>query len=274
MLVDEAGKLLTTMQKSGYAEALKDLLSELWDAPASLSRKLMKGSQTLKDAYMSALMATTTSRFAELMTIDDVDSGFLARFLPAHVTARGPKRPMTHLDPGTAVKRAQLHADAKVILDRLAQKPGPMTITTDALERYTKAEDALDDWAARQYHSDHAAAWARRLQDYVLRLAVVYAVSEGVRAVDIPQVLRAIRTVDEAKEAAIRLIGEITKTTDERRLDKVTRYIRENSGLTKRDLQRRANLRASEVGSAIGELVSRGQVREDTSSGSPRYFSL
>lgn len=149
-----------------------------------------------------------------------------------------------------------------------------MTITTAALGRYAEAEDALDDWAARQYHGDQAAAWARRLQDYVLRLALVYAVSEGALTVDVPQVLRAIRTVDEAKEAALRLIGEITKTADERRLEKVTRYIRKNPGLTKRDLQRRTNLRASEVGSAIGELVSRGRIREDTSTGSPRYLPL
>jgi hypothetical protein len=234
----------------------------------------MKGAQTLKGAYVSVLMATTTSRFAEVMTLEDVDSGFLARFLPAHVAVRGPKKPMAHLAASTVAKRVQLHADAKVIFDRLAQNPVAMTITTAALDRYGKAEDALDDWAARQYHADQAAAWARRLQDYVLRLALVYAVSEGAPTVGVPQVLRAIRTIDEAKGAALRIIGEISKTAGERRLDKVARFILANPGIAKRSLQRRANLRAADVDSATSELVSRRRIREDRSTGSPRYFPM
>jgi len=98
--VDEAGRLLGTMRQRAYGEGLKDLLNRLWDAPDQYTRKLRGKTFDLSDVFVSLLMATTTDRLTELLTPEDVQSGFLARFVPV-IGGAVTRRPLAVLQDRT-----------------------------------------------------------------------------------------------------------------------------------------------------------------------------
>ena len=78
---DEAGRLFSTMRTKGYAEGLKDVLANAWDAPTTYARKLAQYQYTLRSVFLNIVAATTPSRFVQTVA-EDIMSGFLARFLP------------------------------------------------------------------------------------------------------------------------------------------------------------------------------------------------
>lgn len=262
MFVDEAGRLLTTMRRQGYGEALKDVLSRVWDAPPTYRRQLNRqgGTFTLTDVYVSLVMMTTESRFAETTSPEDITSGFLARFLPMVATEEIKRRDIDRRTEDVDETERTLVAALKDMKAHLAQSPGPMTITDEALKRLNQTERDLEMWASRQYHVDLIAPWARRLAEYGGRLAIIFAVSENEDEVDRPQVLRAIRVVDQAKEDMLMLVDEMTKGPAARQLDRIERFIRANPGITTREVQRRANIRAKDLTEVLRDLVSQGRI--------------
>ena len=142
--VDEAGRILGTMRKGGYGEGLKDLLSELWDAPASFTRTLKSsGTIALKSVFINLVMATTRSRFMETVTPEDVTSGFFARFLPVLVTEGISRRKISTLAPETKAMAEEL-AKAVAAMRESVDHPAPLEITSEAIERVDSAEQDLE----------------------------------------------------------------------------------------------------------------------------------
>src|SRR5439155_956803 len=95
LFVDEAGRLLNTMQKQGYAEGLKDLFADVWTCPEWRQRQLSQKTITVKSVYVNKLMITTISRFAGKVSPDDLESGWLARYLPVIPREMPPRKPLS-----------------------------------------------------------------------------------------------------------------------------------------------------------------------------------
>ena len=156
--IDEAGRLLGTMRNNKYGEGLKDLLSKLWDAPSAFSRTLKQGKAELKEVFVNLIMSTTRGRFADLLTPEDVTSGFLARFLPTLVIEPINRRPLSRLDDQT--RAMALHLTNRLTSIREAMEiPGSLALTSEALSRMDRAEQELETWAARQFHTDLVMPW-------------------------------------------------------------------------------------------------------------------
>lgn len=260
LFIDEAGRLLTTMRRSGYGEGLKDVFSMVWDCPEERSRKLQKAEYTLESVYVNLLMATTDTRFAETLNPEDITSGFLARFLPMVAGEEISRKPLARREEGVDSAEQNLTVALRNMRARLAERPGPVEITDAALKRLDQAERDLAAWASGQYHSDLIDPWARRIAEYGGRLAIIFAVSEGQDLVDLPQVLRAIRVLEQAKEDVLMLVDELTKGQAVRELDRIERFIRANPGITFRDLQRRTSKTAGQLKPLLQELASQGRI--------------
>src|SRR5207249_11851996 len=123
MFVDEAGRLLGTMRANKYGEGLKDLLSRLWDCPESHQRTLSQRKFEVASVYVNLLGTTTVSRFTELMTPEDVQSGFLARFLP--VVAKGPLdyKPLSKATPAVSAMGDELIRQLYALHETMVKLP-------------------------------------------------------------------------------------------------------------------------------------------------------
>jgi hypothetical protein len=258
--VDEAGRLLGTMRRSSYAEGLKDVLAALWDAPPQLSRILQKGDYQLRNVYVNLVLATTTTRFIDLVTPEDIGSGFLARFLPFVVHERVERRPLQLRRSDTDTQERVL-AQALQDIGTKVEAPSAMDIDETARARLDQAEVGLMEWAERQYNSDLACAWTQRLSEYAQRLAIVFAVSEAAPTIELPHVLRAVQVVDRAKEDVQMLIEDITKGTQERDAGRVERFILNNPGITKRELARTSRLKVNRLDAITLELEGQERIK-------------
>jgi len=260
-MVDEAGRLLGTMQKNHYGEGLKDLLSKLWDCPEELERKLIRGAVKLRQVYVNLIMATTPSRFQTVVTPEDVASGFLARFLPVIVSGDIVRKPLSVLPQNVAATQRALAEDLKKMYGDMRGEPEALSIGAEAVGRLDAAEQKLGEWARREYHADLIEPWARRLAEYAARLSLIFAVSEQNEDIQLSQVLRALDAVNRAASDVKALVEDLLKGTDARLRDKVAAFITANAGITGRDLQRRTSLAALVIRRVVDELVAEDRVR-------------
>ena len=272
VFVDEAGRLLNTMRKQGYGEGLKDLLSKLWDGPDDEERKLQKGNYHLKSTYLNLLMATTTSRFVDLVTPEDILSGFLARFLPVVVTEKVQRRPITRVTPAVHQERQRLVQHLLTMMQRLAKEPRGMDITTEALEALDAAEEKLQEWASGEWHSDLLLPWATRLAEYGFRLAIIFAVSDGQDSITLSHAEQALLVVERAKQSAKLLAERLTMDKDTREAEKLFDMILRNPGIKRRDAYRRVTLSANRVDYLARELKAQGRIKISTDGKTELYF--
>jgi len=227
----------------------------------------------LQSVYVNAVMATTLSRFAEMVTPEDVVSGFLARFLPMVATEKITRKRLSKATTETEQAGQNLTEDLKKMYQRLAESPKAMRITDDALNRLDLAEQDLEAWAAQQFHADLIQPWGKRLSENTQRLSVIFAVSEGQDAVEKAHVLRAVECIDRAKEDVQMLVGELMKAPVARKLDKVERFIRANPGISARDLQRKTGMSAKEMQEVTVELSTQGRIFVKLAGDNrPRYY--
>lgn len=271
--IDEAGRLLNTMRKNQYGEGLKDLFNHLWDAPEHFSRKLMKGEYVLHSVYVNLLMATTRTRFTEATTPEDITSGFLARFLLILVKEEVTRRALSIRTPETDETERELIQALTTIRERLAKNPGPARISPEALARLDQAEEDLEGWAAREFHTDLICPWARRLAEYGTRLAIIFAVSEGQDEIRVEQVLRAIQVIDRAKDDVCALVEDLTMGQTAKDVERLHRLLRANPGLTAREIQRKTKWLAKKAAELVTELCLQGRLRTKDEGHSKRYYA-
>jgi uncharacterized protein DUF3987 len=275
LFVDEAGRMFTTMQHRAYGEALKDILSRLWDAPPRYARQLSKGHSALTDVYLNVHLATTMSRLVETLHPEDIASGFLARFLPFVVTTPTERKPLRRRSNETRAKERELAEALIGIRDTLAKTPEAYEITDGALERLDEAEQHLEHWAAREFDRDLLQPWAHRLAEYGNRLAIIFAASEGASCIELPHVRRAIEVVDHAKDGALLIVDELQKGTHARNQEKLRQFVLSNPGISKRDAQRKAHWTTLQLDATASELEGLGLIRiERGDRGSFRYWPV
>jgi hypothetical protein len=271
--IDEAGRILGTMRTHGYGEGLKDLLSELWDGPESFSRTLKKESYLLQSVYINLVMATTNSRFLETVSSEDVTSGFFARFLPFVVSERVERRRLSMLTSDTKATGEALVTALRDIGLRL-DHPAQMAMWPAAVDRLDAAEQAIEEWAGRQYHGDLIVPWSKRLAEYASRLAIIFAVSEGVEQITVAQVLRAVDLVERATGGVAVLVRQLLSGPREREIERLRQFIEKNAGISRRDICRRTDLRSEQVADYAAVLKSRGEVMIQANGTSERYFPV
>ena len=129
-------------------------------------------------------------------------------------------------------------------------------------------------WADAQYHDDLIQPWAQRLTDYVDRLGLLYAISEGAPQVDLIHTLRAIATVEQAKDDVLTIVEELMANQAIRERDKVLRFITQNPGITSRELQRRAHLSSARLEGIVAELRSQERIVRKQDGKSILYFAV
>ena len=257
--MDEAGRILGTMRKGGYGEGLKDLLSELWDGPELFTRTLRGEAFTLRSVYINLVMATTNSRFLETVSSEDVTSGFFARFLPFVVIERVERRRLSLLTGETKSTGDALYRLLAEMGARL-EDPSAISITRAAVDRLDAAEQAIEEWAGRQYHGDLIVPWSKRLAEYASRLAIVFAISEGVEEIRVGMFCGRWTSWSGPPEDMASLVRQLLSDRREREIERLRQYIEKNPGISRRDICRNTDLRSDQVADYAAVLRSRDKV--------------
>lgn len=159
----ECGTLLDVLRRS-YSDSVYTMLLHLYDG-ASYQRVTFKdGLVVISEPYINILAACTPSLFNEKITRDDIQSGFLPRFLIFATDKPGPDTPPNDLDP--TQEAILVHALAATV----AALPPRYTLAKDARARY---EQWSSGWRERINDGD-ARSFFDRLADYCLKFSLMF----------------------------------------------------------------------------------------------------
>jgi len=78
---DEMSGFIQAANKKDYMANIKELLMQLYDGKARISRKLRKQKFVVREPYYEWLTATSEQMFLDLFKLSDIANGFLARFI-------------------------------------------------------------------------------------------------------------------------------------------------------------------------------------------------
>ena len=174
---DEFGRVLSGMKMKDYQADLKDVMMQLYDG-VPLSRRNVKMAWRIDPVYMTLISGCTLTRLSQLLTIDDLEDGFLARFLMSYSEPYDDYVPHGHPKPHWSSIGATLEQQLSDV--RTAYGSGKYITEcswkNDGSEKFYEAwaEDRAND--VRHYALPGPAS--ARLEAYFVKLCMLYDTSE------------------------------------------------------------------------------------------------
>lgn len=272
---DEVAGLLGSLGSKGYMEGMYEILMKMFDGPEVYTRRIRGGMAggrvfTLNNVYFSILSGTTYQRLEETAGKTDVLSGFLPRFLIIpHDGARssGGRGARTEEDDQrrTGLQTLLLALDRELRLSELS-----IDISPEGLEEYFQWRKRREEELANG-GSDVAGVVFGRMATYVLKLAILDAVSAGLddpEKVVIPKVItaeqigRAICTVEALENRSVSLFRRIAADSHVRQKEYIFGIINKAGaiGIPRHELLSVAGIKRSTLDEAAETLVEEHRV--------------
>jgi len=240
---DEFGGFLSDIKKKNYMASINELFCWLFNCSDEPYSRLTKGEGeiTVKDSYFTLLSGTTQSRFQNNVEEDDIESGFLPRF----IFSMG-----DNLEWRTISKRkpeqTELKDKLKTILNRVYNEEfGAVEFTQDALVYY-------DDWLRKfegryedEQYSSEMAPFFIRLGAYAIKISMLlwaqYEKRDNEIGINILQ--KAIDIVEKQYLVSARKVVELIKIGKiHSKLEWAKKFIKERGEVTHSELLNRSNL--------------------------------
>lgn len=169
-----------TLASKAKQDALSNLipgLTELYDCPDRYRHKTRGVDRAAELPFLSIVTASTREWFQSSVSEDDVHGGFLNRWIlvDGKRTAVIPRPAEPEPGPWGEVRQALMNLDR-----RLARAPEGVGF---GIEMHRDAEPLWDSFYCEmlgwKFDNDVLARMAQRIQDHVLKLALVYAALDG-----------------------------------------------------------------------------------------------
>ena len=271
-----AGFLADT--KKDYMRGTRESLAEIYDSPNFWESSLMKGTFSVKDAYMTHLTGTTIDRFRSEITPLDIESGFAVRFLYAFEdesnetrkpVGRGSDK-FTQQDKGL-MKRLQF------INAKCGKGPVRLDPTDDALKAFndwyvpeSKQTERSDPLLSTLFERYQAMTWKFAGLIEIQRAKVVKS------KMDITEksVSDAIDETEYWLEHGKRMIDAVCSVAPQTKFDKAIHCARRHSVSAKISRSmwlRMGNLTAKELDSVVEAAKSKGLIKEMAENGAVFY---
>ena len=174
---DEFGRVLSGMKHKDYQADLKDVMMQLYDG-VPLSRRNVKMAWRIDPVYMTLISGCTLTRLSQLLTVDDLEDGFLARFLMSYSEPYDDYVAHGHARPHWSSVRQTLETELSDV--RTAYSSGKYT--TECFWKNDGSEQFYEAWAEdRAYDVRHFALpgpASSRLEAYFVKLCMLYDTSE------------------------------------------------------------------------------------------------
>jgi hypothetical protein len=275
--IDEASRLLAEMQKT-YMAGLRDLFCDIYECRnyrrtlRTSQRADKKSDFQITDSYLTQYLLTTPENFREHVTLLDVTSGWLLRYL--YIAPDYPKdwRGFTERTKSDRSNWIYLFHRLEEMVNQLKDKEVvEMTLSPQAWEFF-------NEW---QKHSEIrmieekdkvAKATFGRLQVYALKLAMLFEFGkpEFSTVISIESLMEACKLVDDyflptAKE----IIRQIEWDESRNLQDKILGTVKRNGGsMTRRKLLSALHVKLRDVEEALNSLVESGEIEIEKIEGS------
>lgn len=280
-LRDEFSGLLDQMAKRDYLAGMAELLTKLYDGKVQ-KRVLRRETLEVRDPRLIIYAGGIKSKTQEILTYDQVSSGFLPRFLfitaESDITKVRPLGPPTEKDnTGRDAIKAELieinnwyRRQTSIRLNGV-EVPGPAMIwdaklTEDAWVRYNKIEGLLNRLGVGSVAPDVYTPVYDRLGKSILKVAVLLAASrqrpEGELVVEARDIVHAALYGEQWRMYAREVITNVGKGKDERKLDTIFRQILRSggAGLSRAALMSNYHLDARQADTVFTTLEQRGLI--------------
>lgn len=207
MWVDEIGGLFAAAKKD-YMGSTKELLMKLYSGK-SVHKELVKGSKFIQNPSLGMVGTTTPETMKKTFGVDDMFSGFGARFLQVYHSGNYRWRAMQWLDKSITKKRKAL-VDAIKDLRIRFQNDKKAVLSDAALKLFNQWDKKIFEMLDNEDHADELNSLYGRIIDYTIKLAMIIEVSKSWNKIKITD-----KTVDisvDSMEQAIVQMNDYRKT--------------------------------------------------------------
>lgn len=171
-----SGELSVFLTKQNYGEPLIHILTDLYDCPAKWTYKTKNsGETTLHDVFLCILAATTPEGVAKGIPPSALEEGFASRVLFVFQKDTERRNALPELSAEELALRVQLQAG----LAERSKISGEFKLSEEAKVWYRAWYDNMQPPIDKRLEGMFG-----RKHDHLLRLAMVFAASEGVSQID------------------------------------------------------------------------------------------
>lgn len=272
-----------------YMQGILESLTRMYDGKEE-KRVLRSGTIEIKKPRLVILSGGIKTKMEELITMEQIASGFIPRFIIVCGTTTPDKmRPIgpPDTDHHFADPRDELLVEFQNIDEFWRQQPRTTTITVAGITKKMVANPeprnvtASDDaWTRiRQMKQDAVELGERstnpnlytpildRLSNSVIKVAILLAGARRSVIVDYTDVVQAIRYSQTWLDSAFDFATNVEQTPDidrwEKKTKKIIAYIRQKDpqAVTRSEIMRAFHVRAKDVQDVEATLIARGQIR-------------
>jgi len=280
-LRDEFSGLLDQMGKRDYLAGMAEMLTKLYDGKVQ-KRVLRRETLEVKDPRLIIYAGGIKSKTQEILTYEQVASGFLPRFL--FITAESDITKVKPLGPPQARDNTGRDAIRAELLDisqwyrrvdviklngievPAGTKVWDTVLTEDAWVRYNKLEGLLNRLGVQSTAPEIYTPLYDRLGKSILKVAMLIAASrqrpEGDLQVEASDIIHAAYYGESWRAYAKEIILNVGKGKNEKQLDIIFKQIRRSggSGLSRAALMSNYHLDAKMADQVFTTLEQRGMV--------------
>lgn len=277
-LRDEFSGLLEAMTHRDYYAGMAETFTKLYDGKFQ-KRVLRKEIIEIREPVLILFAGGIRERILQLLTHDQVSSGFLPRFV--FITAESDTSRLRPLGPPTDAmmegrselvdKFREIHnkySSSQIVVvagKEVATAPEHHAqLTGDAWQLYNRFEQTMLRDALDSEHPDLVTPTFDRLCKSGLKASVLLAAlrMEDNIVVQEADVLKAFYYVEQWRVTAVEVLNNIGRTTTERQLATILKAIqREPEGLLRSKLMQRYHLNAKDTEQILMTLEQRGSIQ-------------
>jgi hypothetical protein len=290
---DELSGFLKSLRSKKYNVDLPELLANLYDAPATMTRLLRKETHTLLRPFFIIMGAGIRDAVYAEIEEDWITGGFIPRFLVVSGdTTRDQRRRTGPPVPGNFEKRQNIIKRLADVMERYEVTTNIKTISgvhqqTDFVtaylsegcwELYGEYEDKLEVAAEKSIVQTVAFPTFARLSSSLLKLATLFSALRSTpndeNAIEVIErdLIEAAYYIQKWGKHAVELVLYAGKADIDKKSDRVYEFIRNKPGVNQTEVFYRLHLRSMEGKEIIATLIDRGQIYQLTEKGQGTRF--
>ncbi|MER6605805.1 DNA-primase RepB domain-containing protein [Streptomyces sp. NPDC000927] len=289
---DEAHGLLYELEAKRYFAGWKEHMTELYGGRVRVRVRASHVPGDDDDTPVGNIrtnfimfLCGTLDQVTNALTIEDYQSGHLARFLTAEADPPKPTEEEMYVeqyegdDEQDDFHRMTLMNELSRARDfwsrnTVPKKPRRIPFTADAWTRLQKAIYEISRAAEQDSSSEALVPTAQRMGISVMKCAVLLAMSEQKLRVEMRHVLKAMELAEEWLGSTATIAGRIMHSSWEARQEEVLTMVRSRTdGVTQQEIYSRfrTKMQEREIESVLNVLVKSDAVRKTTDRGRVRY---
>ncbi len=258
----EFGAFLINASTKTYQAGIKEFLTEAYDCPDFLNKRLAGKEYEINNVYLNIITATTLHWFLDRISESDTMGGFLGRFI--YMPCKQEDRNGWYYMP----QQEDTELSNKLLdnINQISQLAGGFEISDEArallikwLRRHEDELETLDD-------SKGIIGFYARLSDYLLKFAMLYEIS-GNRSLVISEgsLMRAIKLVNQLKQSLNELMSDhIAFTKEAKDLQKVLNLIKAEGTIPRSRLIQNSNMTSKQLDEILSTLIQSERIKTAT----------